>query len=379
MDLGVIGTTLDFVTGYLVPFVAVLAIVIFIHEMGHFLVGRWCGVKVETFALGFGPEIVGFHDRHGTRWSLRALPLGGFVKFFGDADAASTPDGERARAMTEAERQVSFFHKSVGQRAAIVAAGPLANFLLAIAIFAGTFYIGGKAVLEPYVGSLTPGGAAERAGFLPGDRILSIDGRPIATFEQLQRIVVANPDAELTIVVDRNGSQTTLRATPVVQELSSRLGKMRQGMLGIRNSSDPAHFRVQTYSLPEALVMGVAETGFVVERTITYIRGLIMGRESADQLSGPIRIAQVSGEVAKVGIAALLSLAAILSVSIGLINLFPIPLLDGGHLMFYAIEAVRRRPLSLRAQEIGFRVGFAMVIMMMLFATWNDILHLRSL
>jgi len=234
-------------------------------------------------------------------------------------------------------------------------------------------------VLEPYVGGLTPGGAAERAGILPGDRIVAIDGSPIVTFEQLQRVVVASPDVPLAIDIERDGKAVTITATPVMQELTSRLGKMRQGMLGIRTSSDPSHFRTQEFGPIEALAMGVNETGYVIERTVSYVKGLILGRESSDQLSGPIRIAQVSGEVAKVGIAALLSLAAILSVSIGLINLFPIPLLDGGHLMFYALEAIRRRPLSMRAQEIGFRIGFAMVIMLMLFSTWNDILHLRSL
>ncbi len=374
-----VGGNVAWFFSYLLPFLFVLSIVIFVHELGHFLVGRWCGVGVKVFALGFGPELAGFTDRRGTRWRLAAIPLGGYVKFAGDANAASQPDGAAAAMMSEAEKRESFMHKSVAQRSAIVAAGPIANFLLAIAIFTATFMAVGQSFLNPIVGEVIAGGAAERAGFVAGDRIVSIDGREIRQFEQIQRVVSGSADAPLAFVVERDGRQVNLVATPELREFSTRFGKLRQGVIGLRASTDPADRQFEQLGPAEALSRGAAETWFVVDRTFAYIGGMIAGRESADQLSGPMRIAQVSGEVAKVGVAPLLNLAAILSVSIGLINLFPIPMLDGGHLVFYALEALRRRPLSERTQEIGFRIGFALVIMLMIFATWNDILHLRSL
>lgn len=378
--LGDLGGGVSLLFSYLLPFLFVLSIVIFVHELGHYLVGRWCGVRVVSFSIGFGKELLGYTDKHGTRWKISAIPLGGYVKFFGDANAASMPDHGAGAAMSASERDVSFIHKSVGQRAAIVAAGPIANFLLAIAIFAVTFSLFGRQVMEPYVGAVVAGSPAEAAGIKEGDLILSIDGRPIRGFEDVQRIVSGSPDETLTIVVARAGQELTLQATPRLQEISTRLGKHRQGILGLRSSNDRSQVRTERYNPVEAVWLGVKETGFVVERTMSYLGRLVTGRESADQLSGPVRIAQASGEVARFGgVSALISLAAILSISIGLINLFPVPLLDGGHLMFYAIEAMRRKPLSERAQELGFRIGFALVIMLMLFATWNDLLHLRSL
>jgi regulator of sigma E protease len=371
------GGAFDVVVGYIVPFLAVLAIVVFVHEMGHFLVGRWCGVGVQAFSIGFGPEIVGWNDRHGTRWKLSLIPLGGYVKFFGDAGAASTPDSEGLQHMTAEERSKSFHHKSVAQRAAIVAAGPLANFILAVAIFAGVVYANGRTVLIPRVDQVIEGSAAERAGFQPGDVIVEIDGRRIVGFNDMQRIVSSSANDQLTIVVDRGGTPVTLTAIPERRITETAFGVQRIGMLGIQASNSPEAIRHISYGPIEALGLGVYESYFVVERTFDYLGKLITGRESADQLSGPIRIAKVSGDVAEAGgILQLITLAAVLSVSIGLINLFPVPMLDGGHLMFYAIEAARGRPLSENAQEIGFRIGFALVIFLMLFATWNDIVHL---
>lgn len=376
---GMMGGAAGSLLGYLIPFLAVLTVVVFVHELGHFLVGRWCGVGVTAFSIGFGPEVLGFTDRQGTRWKLSAIPLGGYVKFAGDVNGASVPDVSTLSQMSAAERAVSFHHKSVWRRAAIVAAGPIANFILAIAIFGALTYVNGRQILAPRVEALQPGSAAERAGFKPGDLVLSINGRAISSFTDMQRIVSASADDTLEVVIDRDGRQVTLTAVPDMKEQDTPFGKQRIGLLGLqasRNPEDLAHVR---YGLVESLKLGVQETWYVVERTFTYIGRLVMGRESADQLSGPIRIAQVSGQVANLGgIGGLVSLMAVLSVSIGLINLFPIPLLDGGHLMFYAIEALRGRPLSDRAQEIGFRIGLAIVVMLMLFATWNDIVHLGA-
>lgn len=375
----VVGSVWDLIFGYLIPFVFVLAIVIFIHEMGHFLVGRWYGVGVEVFSIGFGPEIVGWTDGHGTRWKVSAVPLGGFVKFAGDLNVSSTPDAEGLRSMSPEERARSFHHKPVGQRAAIVAAGPIANFILAIAIFAGLAYFNGKQVLEPRVQSVVEGSAAEAAGFQPGDLVLSINGREVVGFSDLQRYVGSAAGDELVIRVERDGFEETLVATPVRTEQETPFGRHRVGMLGISAVNDPEAVRHIEFGPIEALGHGFSETYFVIDRTVDYLGKLVTGRESADQLSGPIRIAQVSGNVASLGgILGLISLTALLSVSIGFINLFPVPMLDGGHLMYYAIEAVRGKPLSEEAQEIGFRIGLALVLMLMLFVTWNDIVNITA-
>ena len=365
---------------YALPFLFVLTVVVFFHELGHFWVARRCGVKVDAFSVGFGKELVGFNDRQGTRWKLCIIPLGGYVRFHGDESAASTPDLKALAKMGEGEKRVAFFHQSVSKRAAIVAAGPIANFILAIVIFAGVFMVHGRQVTTARVDSIQAGSAASEAGFKNGDLVISIDGRKIENFGDMQRIVGASPDVALKVTVVRDGSEVTLTATPKLREIKDNFGNThRVGMLGISRSASPEDIVTERYGPVEAFRLGVVETWFVVDRTLSYIGGMITGRESTDQLGGPIRIAQVSGQVATVSFAALLHLTAVLSISIGLLNLFPVPLLDGGHLVFYAIEAVRGRPLSDRAQEFGFRIGLALVLMLMLFATWNDILHLTAL
>jgi regulator of sigma E protease len=367
------------VASYVVPFLFVLSVVVFFHELGHFLVARFCGVRVLTFSIGFGPELMGFHDRHGTRWKLAAIPLGGYVKFFGDENAGSAPDASQLTTMNPGERAVSFHFQPVWKRAAIVFAGPLANFLLAIVIFAGIFMIYGKQTMSARVDSVQADSAAAVAGFQPGDIVLAIDGQPIDNFADMQRIVSENADRTLSINVDRKGTPLVLKATPTLKEVKDSFGNLhRIGILGITRSMAPGDVKYQPVSPAQAIWLGGQETWFVVDRTLSYIGGVIVGREAADQLGGPIRIAQISGQVATIGFAALVHLAAVLSVSIGLLNLFPIPLLDGGHLLFYAIEAVRGRPLSERAQEVGFRIGLAIVVMLMIFATFNDIVHLTT-
>jgi len=364
---------------YLVPFLFVLSLVVFFHELGHFLVARWCGVRILVFSIGFGPELVGFNDRHGTRWKIALIPLGGYVKFFGDENAASTPDRARLSDMDAAERSQSFMFQPVLKRAAIAVAGPAANFLLAVVIFAGIFMLYGMQTMSPRVDEVQADSPAAAAGFQPGDMVAAINGEKIDSFADMQRIVSDSAGEPLKITVDRNGQQLVLTATPVLHEEKDIFGNVQRiGLLGIRRSPAPGDVKYQPVSPPRALVLGAQETWFVVDKTLTYLGRVVVGREAANQLGGPIRIAQMSGQVASVSFVALIHLAAVLSVSIGLLNLFPIPLLDGGHLLFYSIEAARGRPLSERAQEVGFRIGFAIVIMLMIFATFNDIVHLSS-
>jgi regulator of sigma E protease len=377
--MGSLGTLGGGLVGYVVPFLFVLTIVVFFHELGHFLMARWCGIRVLVFSIGFGPEIAGFNDRYGTRWKISAIPLGGYVKFFGDDNAASVPDQSAAATMTEADRKDSFMFQPVPSRAAVVAAGPIANFVLAIAIFAAIFMTVGKQTTSARVDTVQPGSAAEAAGFKPGDLVTAINGEKIESFTDMQRIVSISAGEPLAIDVDRGGAPVSLKAIPQLKELKDNFGNVhRLGVLGISRSMSPGDIKTEKAGPLRAFVMGAQETWFVVDRTLAYISGVFVGREAADQLGGPIRIAQVSGQVATAGFTALIHLTAVLSVSIGLLNLFPIPLLDGGHLLFYAIETIRGRPLSERAQEVGFRIGLAIVVMLMIFATFNDILRLAT-
>jgi regulator of sigma E protease len=365
--------------GYVVPFLFVLTIVVFFHELGHFLVARWAGVKVLTFSLGFGPELFGFNDRHGTRWKVSAIPLGGYVKFFGDDTEASTPSTETLAAMSDEERKGSFHHKKVGPRAAIVAAGPIANFILAIVIFTCLFTFFGKPSTTAQVDKVEVGSAAAAAGFQVGDIVTAIDGKAIGSFSDMQRIVSVHGGDKLAFTIKRGDSIMQLEATPEQRDVKDPFGNShRQGILGITRSTAPGETLTERVDPATALWLGVKETWFVIDRTLAYIGGVFTGREAASQVGGPLGIARISGQVATIGLAALIHLAAVLSISIGLLNLFPVPLLDGGHLLFYAVEAVRGRPLSERAQEMGFRIGLALVLMLMVFATYNDILHLAA-
>ena len=361
---------------YAVPFLVALTVIVFIHELGHFLVARWCGVDVECFSMGFGREIFGWHDSKGTRWKVGWIPLGGYVKFRGDANSASIPSAE---ALARAAGDPGNFHgKPVWQRAAVVAAGPIANFLLAITIFATLFMAVGAPIIEPRVDEVLPGSAAERAGIRAGDLIVSIDSKAIDDFAQLQQAVVTRAGEELTVVINRNGERLSLPIVPDLREESDNFGgKMRIGLLGVRNNPD-GPVRFEPMSPLKALERAVERTWFIVDTTFSYIGKLAMGRESADQLGGPISIAKAAGDAASLGVFQFVTVVAFLSVSIGLLNLFPIPMLDGGHLVYYAIEAVRGRPLGENAQEWGFRIGFSLVIMLMLVGTWNDVIRVAT-
>jgi regulator of sigma E protease len=377
----ILASSLDLFTtmlSYLLPFLFVLALVVFVHEMGHFLVGRWCGVKVETFSLGFGPRLFRFYDRKGTEWALSAIPLGGYVKFKGDLNAASVPDNEAAAAMAEHERADSFPHQAVWKRAAIVAAGPIANFVLAFVIFAVSFLAIGRLQVEPIIARVAENSAAASAGFLAGDRVIRVDGAAVESFDDVARLISMGEGRKLQFQIERAGKPLTLEGAPVVLSRKTIMGTDRRPVMGFIGSSDPAHFYTKKFKPAEAGRAAVGEIAFVIDRTAHYISGIFSGRERADQLSGPTRIAYISGKVAESGIAPLLMLAGILSISIGLINLLPVPMLDGGHLVFYAFEALFGRPVSPRTQELSYRVGFALVVMLMLFSTWNDIAHLTG-
>lgn len=365
------------ITGNVIPALIVLTAVVFVHEMGHFLVARWCGIRVAAFSIGFGRELAGFTDRRGTRWKLSAIPLGGYVRFEGDDNAASIPDPEALAATPVSERHGLFHFAALWKRIAVVAAGPFANFILAILIFAAVFSLIGRPHILPVAETVMEGSAAERAGILPGDRIVSVDGNTIGSFSELQSIVMLSADETLTIVVDRKGEEIALTAVPERQEQPDRMGGThRIGVLGITAGA----FNFERDDPGTALIEGVRETWLIIDRTLTYIGRLLTGRESAEQLSGPIRIGQVSGAVVSSGgIPGLIYLTAVLSVSIGLFNLFPVPMLDGGHLFFYLIEAIRGRPLSPRVQDLGFRIGFALVIMLFIFVTFNDIANISGI
>jgi regulator of sigma E protease len=365
--------------GYIVPFLFVLTVVVFFHELGHFLIARWAGVRVLTFSLGFGPELAGFNDRHGTRWRISAVPLGGYVKFFGDDSEASTPDTETLGNMTAEEQAGSFHHKRVGPRAAIVAAGPAANFLLAILIFAGMSLYFGKPSSIPRVDVVQADSVAASAGFQVGDVVISIDGTAIESFADMQRIVSTNAGAKLTFRVKRDDAVITLSATPALKEMKDIFGNSHKiGVLGIQYNAQPSDPKSSPVGYFESLKIGVEQVWFIIESTFKFIGSLFVGAGSTGDLGGPLRIAQLSGQAASLGFQFLLQLCAALSVSIGLLNLFPVPLLDGGHLLFYSVEAVRGRPLSSRAQEMGARIGLGLVLMLMVFVTYNDILHFAS-
>jgi regulator of sigma E protease len=360
--------------GTIVPFLVVLTLVVFVHEMGHYLVGRWCGIRILTFSVGFGPELAGYTDRHGTRWRLSAIPLGGYVKFFGDDNAASATDFTGMNAMSEEDRARSFPGANVWKRMATVAAGPVANFILAIGIFAVMFSLYGKPVSDPVISEVQPGSAAEEAGLMPGDVISAIDGVPVVTFEDVRRYVTPRPEVPIVLTLDRDGRVIDVPIVPRRTEIEDQFGnRMEVGLIGVVTDQATGNFRREDLNPVEALAAGVGDSWYIIARTVGYIGNILSGRERADQLSGPIGVARVSGQVATLGIGSLWQLAAVLSVSIGFLNLLPIPVLDGGHLLFYVIEILRGRPVGERAQEIAFRIGISLVLALMLFATWNDV------
>lgn len=353
-------------------FLALLTVLVFIHEFGHYIVARWCGVRVEVFSIGFGPELFGRTDSHGTRWKVSAVPLGGYVKMFGQG--ANLLEGEAGKALTDAERHVAFDYKSVWRRMAIVAAGPIANYVFAAVIFAVIFAVHGKDVAAPVVGEVAPESAAYAAGLKVGDRILSLNGTEIEDFDEIREFVQLNLDQEIAIAIERDGSVQTLHARPTISVEKDALGnEMRLGRLGIVAAGKAERVSL---GVGESIADGVKRVFTMSGAMLKGLWQMVTGVRPAGELGGVIRIGYLSGEIAQIGMWSLVTFAAMLSVNLGLVNLFPIPMLDGGHLTFYVAEAVRGRPLGERTQEWGFRIGIAFVLGLMLFATWNDLVFL---
>ena len=350
-------------------FIFILSVIVFIHEMGHYLIARYNGVRIDVFSIGFGPELFGWNDSTGTRWKVSLLPLGGYVKMFGDADAASKP-GEELTEMSPEEKEFSFHHKRLGQRSAIVLGGPLANFVLAVFILAIMFATVGQRITPALISIVQPDGAAAEAGMIPGDLIIGIDDTAIDRFEMVQRIVRINVEQTLLFTVERDGETIEMEMTPRLVEVTDDFGNIQQfGQIGVGRKGVELVRHGPVYAIWAA----VEETASLTMATLDVLGQIISGNRTAKELGGPIRIAQISGQVAEDGLVTVFWFMALLSINLGLINLFPVPMLDGGHLLFYVYEAIRGKPLGERAQEYGFRVGLAMVLGLMIFATWNDI------
>ena len=353
-------------------FLLLLTVLVFVHEYGHYIVARWCGVRVEVFSIGFGPELIGRYDKHGTRWKISAIPLGGYVKMFGQG--ANLLEGEAGKAMSAEDRKVAFDYKSVWRRMAIVAAGPVANYLFAALIFSVIFAVHGKDVTAPVVGEAMAGSAAAEAGFQSGDRIVSLNGRSIDDFNDIAEFVQLNLDQEIAIAFERNGALQTVNVRPTITTEKDALGNdVRLGRLGIKAAGKSDRIDL---GVGQAVYQGVARVFDVSALMLKGVWQIVTGVRPADEIGGVVRIGYLSGEIAQIGMWQLITFAAMLSVNLGLVNLFPIPLLDGGHLTYYAIEAARGRPLGERTQEWGFRLGIAFVLGLMLFATWNDLVFL---
>ena len=357
----------------ILPFLIILTVLVFVHEMGHYLVARKNGVKVEVFAIGFGSELFGWTDRLGTRWKICAVPLGGYVKMFGDGDISSSSIHEDSNESFE-EKENAFHHKSLGARAAIVLAGPAANFLFAIILLAGLYSIVGQRYAPPIIDKITTGSSADIAGLVIGDEILQVNEKNIKRFDELQRIVRPNPGKELKFLIRRDNEILLKTVIPKLVEGKDASGsKIVYGLLGVVSEQTTfiRHNPLTSFGL------AIEETWVIVSQTLIHVTEMIRGERTTEELGGPIRIAKLSGAVADAGLTSSIWFMAVLSINLGLINLFPVPVLDGGHLFFYLLEFIRGKPLEAKMQGIASYVGLVLVISLMIFVTWNDLVQLN--
>ncbi|WP_039457616.1 RIP metalloprotease RseP [Candidatus Jidaibacter acanthamoebae] len=351
-------------------FIVTISVVVFLHEGGHFFFARKFGVGVETFSIGFGKELFGWNDRYGTRWKVSLIPMGGYVKMFGDANPASAPDFEKINGLSEEEKSKSFYFKPLWQKAMIVGAGPLANYLTAIIIFTGMFFSFGKAVMSPEIGSVVTGSAAEKAGIEIGDIVTSVDGKNIKSFNELKENIILNTGSSINLEVMRDSRTFNIKVTPEIKEIADKKGnKIKMAMLGIA-SRDIEHVSLNLF---ESAYESLKQTYSISASMLKGIWQILSGQRGSEEIGGPVKIASYSKESAEAGLGGVLWFIALISINLGLINLFPVPLLDGGHLLYYAIEGLKGKPLSATLQAHGFKIGIVVLASLMIFAIFNDI------
>ena len=358
---------------YFLAFAFLITVVVFIHELGHYSIGKWCGIGVETFSIGMGKQIWGKRDKSGTLWRIAILPIGGYVKFYGDED----PTGKKSHSNDDKANDQNFHNKSVWKKIATTAAGPLFNFILAILIFSMIFLFRGESLVQPFIGDVVKGSPAYNSGLKAGDEIISVNGENIFSFNDLRDHVMQSSNEELSLTLIRDGSQINISLVPEVVVAKDRFGsEYSSARIGVMGSQNPNHMELIRYGFFESFFRGTKETYNLSSKILVYLGNLISGRESIDQMGGPIKIVQISGEISNYGIIPLLALIAAISVNLGIINLLPIPVLDGGHLLYYSFEVLRGKPLSQKTQEIGMQIGMSLLIALMIFVTFLDISRL---
>ena len=363
---------------YIVPFIVALGILVFVHEFGHFIVARWCGVKVEEFSIGFGKEVWGKNDKKDTRWKICVIPLGGYVKMFGDADASSATSDKKTKKMSAEDKKIAFPFQKWYKKIAIAFAGPLANYIFAIAVLALIYTFVGKMVLPPVIADVIPETAAAEAGLNKGDRVISINGTKTNSFTDIRRMVSVSYDKPMEVVVDRNGKELNISVTTKEIEYDDGTGvKSKKKFLGIK-SVNKTEVISQDISLLQSIPMAITEVIDISKYTLLSVGQMIAGSRSGKEIGGIIRIAEISGDIVKEegGWLDFINFLAILSINLGLINLFPIPILDGGQIVIFATEGIIRKEVGEKSKDFLFKIGFALIIALMIYATWNDFARL---
>lgn len=358
---------------YITSFVGIISVLVFIHEFGHYGVAKLCGVRVEEFSIGFGPKLVGIHDKSGTLWKICLIPMGGYVKMFGDVDPASSPDYEKIDSLSETEKKYAFYNKPLWQKAAVVIAGPLANYILAIIILASFYNLYGKPLYEPIVAGVAEDMPAQQAGLQEGDRIIAIDNKPIESFTDIISIVALNTGTPLEIRYQRENIENTVELTPQVIQRKNIFGTEENvGLIGIQQP--PRSYKTDNYNVFTALGEATIDSIHYSGQMLRAIGQIITGQRSIKDLGGPVKIAKYSGKAADIGLKMVLWLMAMISISLGLFNLLPIPVLDGGHLLFYTIESIQGRPLAEKFQKYSMTAGMVLLLSLTVLVTYNDIL-----